>query len=88
MAVDTDKLKKEIEEALNKESKKTADQEDSIKQIAVAIAEAVATQIVEGINTTTVIPVLESSAGPVSGKITLKASALPIKPDTETASES
>jgi AmiR/NasT family two-component response regulator len=74
MAVSIITLKEDIKNAFIAEKDKTDNQPESIDKIADAIAKAVAAQIVQGINTTVVLPVLASPAGPVSGSITLQAS--------------
>lgn len=75
MAVSVSSLKKEIKAAFVAEMEQTGDLEACIDRIAGAIAEAVATEIVNGIDTTTVTPVLVAppTGGPVTGTITLKA---------------
>lgn len=77
MAISISALKSEIKEALNAEKGQTADQDKSIDRIAGAIAEAVAKQIVTGIDMATVTPVLMAPpmGGTVTGTITLKATA-------------
>ncbi len=77
MAVSINTLKSEIKAAFDAEKGQTADQDKSIDRIAGAIAEAVAKQIITGIDTATVTPVLVAPpmGGAVTGTITLKASA-------------
>jgi tRNA A37 threonylcarbamoyltransferase TsaD len=75
MAVSISTLKTAIKAAFNAEKDKTDDQAGSIDRIAGAIAEAVAEQIVQGINTATVMPALAAPNGPVTGSITITASA-------------
>lgn len=75
MAISIDTLTKEIKAAFDAEKEQTSDQDASIQRIAAAIATAVAKQIVTGIDTATVTPVLVAppAGGPVTGTITLKA---------------
>lgn len=77
MAVSISTLKSEIKTALNAEKGQTGNQDASIDRIAAAIAEAVAKQIIAGIDTATVMPVLTAPpmGGAVTGIITIKASA-------------
>jgi len=75
MPVSISTLESGIKAAFNAEKDKTGDQQASIDNIAKAIANAVAAQIVQGINTAIVVPALVSPAGPVSGTITITASA-------------
>lgn len=68
-------MKSEIKAAFNSEKGQTDNQDESIDRIAGAIADAVAKQIVAGINTATVTPVLVAppTGGAVTGTITIKA---------------
>lgn len=77
MAISISALKSEIKAAFDAEKGQTADQDKSIDRIAGAIAEAVAKQIVTGIDTATVTPILTAPpmGGAVTGTITIKASA-------------
>ena len=75
MPVSISTLKSGIKAAFDAEKGQTDNQDASIDRIAGAIANAVATQIVQGINTAVVVPVLASPAGPVTGSITITASA-------------
>jgi hypothetical protein len=68
-------LKLAIKAAFDAEKDKTDNQQASIDRIADAIANAVAVQIVQGINTAIVLPALVSPTGPVTGTITITASA-------------
>ncbi|MDR2449784.1 MAG: hypothetical protein LBD52_07485 [Prevotellaceae bacterium] len=75
MSVSISTLKTAIKAAFDAEKDKTDDQFGSIDRISEAIAKAVATQIVQGINTAEVVPVLAAPNGPVSGSITITAAA-------------
>lgn len=77
MPVSIDTLTKEIKAAFDAEKAQTSDQDASIQRIAAAIAAAVAKQIVAGIDTATLTPVLVAPpmGGAVTGTITIKASA-------------
>ncbi|MCD8173810.1 MAG: hypothetical protein LUD76_10220 [Alistipes sp.] len=81
MAVSLSKLEEDIKAAFDAEKNKTENPDQSIANIAKAIAVAVAEQIVQGINTAEVtnVPNLTapSMGGPVTGSIdtTLKATA-------------
>ncbi len=67
-----------IKAAFNAEKTQTDDQDGSIDRIAESIANAVADAVVQGVNTATVVPVLVAplGGGPVTGKITITASAV------------
>jgi hypothetical protein len=73
MAVSINTLKEAIKAAFDAEKEKIDDQSGSIDRIAEAIADAVATQIVQGINTAMVTLVLAAPNGPVTGNITITA---------------
>lgn len=77
MAVSTSTLKTAIKAAFNNEKDKIDGQDASIDRLSEAIAKAVAIEIVQGIDTAVVTPVLVAPAtgGPVTGTITIKASA-------------
>lgn len=72
MGVSITTLKHQIKAAFDAEKDKTDDQAGSIDRISEAIAEAVAAQIVQGVNTATATPELVSAQGPVTGTITIK----------------
>lgn len=74
MPVSEIRLKAAIKAAFDREKNEIDNQQASIDRIAAAIAEAVADQIVEGINTAVVTPALVSPSGAVTGVITIKAS--------------
>nr|DAF13300.1 MAG TPA: hypothetical protein [Caudoviricetes sp.] len=75
MAVSITAIKEAIQTAFNNEKDKADDQAGSIERIAQAIADVVAEQIVQGINTAAVVPTLTSPTGAVTGKITITAKA-------------
>lgn len=75
MGVSKTALKEQIKAAFNAEKDRTDDQAGSIERISEAIADAVALQIVQGVNTATVVPTLASPSGPVTGTIVITSTA-------------
>lgn len=75
MSVSKSTLKAQIKAAFDAEKRQTDNQDASIDRIAKKIANAAAAQIVQGINTAIVVPVLACPVGAVTGSITITASA-------------
>ncbi len=75
MSVSIEALTAGIKAAFDNEKNQTDNQQASIDRLAKNIAKAVADQIVQGINTATVVPALTSPVGAVTGSITITASA-------------